>query len=432
MSSAGAGAAAVACESSPDAVVELLRAGLPTYDYNPAKDLSDLIDRVDLVLTGTLLAAQRVEDPGDFEASTRIEVAEARVLSMPDTRLEGIFFADPVLGTDSIWALDTPDPLGERVEFDSGRTRFVAFLHHDTDGEFRIDPQGLHIGCLTGQTQPVIAPLPPGFSGGSADDLTAAIQAIVDPVVPRDEDNFDSIPYRLLAEDVAAGEAWTARRVSIPTDANPAVGDFEYSDPPDEAFFEFVLAESGSCPLGELERLEFDRTTRLLYPVLRDVTSPGTDCTADANPHLIFVAVSRQDLPTGPFAISVSAKGWPALFEPIPFVDGELTRPDAGDLEHPILGDPAELAVGETGILIGYTTHCDASYLWWQVDGRSWVRGDDTSATLPADWIAVERDQEIDLVITRSEPDRIDAVARNAASVVTFVPDIEQEQVGCD
>jgi len=280
-------------------------------------------------------------------------------------------------------------------------------------------------------TQPVFEPLPPGFSGGSADDLAAAIEAIVDPVVPRDEDNFDSIQYRLLAEDIAAGEVWTARRVRVPTDANHAVGEFEYSDPPSEVFFEFVLAESGSCPLGELERLEFDRTTRLLYPVLRDVISPGTVCTADANPHLIFVAVGRRDLPTGPFAISVSGKGWATSFEPIPFVDGELTRPDVGDLEHPILGDPAELAVGETGILIGYTTHCGASYLWWQVDGRSWVSGDGTSATFPADWIAVERDQEIDLVITRSEPDRIDAVARNAETVVTFVPDEGQEELGC-
>ncbi len=252
----------------------------------------------------------------------------------------------------------------------------------------------------------------------------------VNTVVPGDEDNFESVPYRLIAEDVAEGEPYTARRVNDPSDASPGVGDFEYDDPPTEVFFEFVIAESGSCSLGTLDRLEFDRTTRLLYPVLQQLSS-SSDCTADANPHLVFVAVSRRDLPTGPFAISVGAEGWPDIFEPVAFADGELTRPDVASIEHPILRHPAELAVGETGVLVGYTTHCDASYLWWLVDGRSWVRGDSKRGTLPADWIAVERDEQIDLVITRSEPDRIDAVARNAETLVTFIPDPAQEGPGC-
>jgi len=88
VSSEGAGPATVVCGSDPDEVVELLREGLPTYDYNPATDLSNLIDRVDLVLSGTLLAAERVENPGDFEASTRIEVAEAQVLVTNDPELD--------------------------------------------------------------------------------------------------------------------------------------------------------------------------------------------------------------------------------------------------------------------------------------------------------------------------------------------------------
>lgn len=140
--------------------------------------------------------------------------------------------------------------------------------------------------------------------------------------------NLESVPYRLIAEDVAEGEPYTARRVTDTSDASPGVGAFDYDDPPSEVFFEWVLAESSSCPFGSLDRLEFDRTTRLLYPVVQEASSNG-DCTADANPHLVFVAVRPQDLPTGAFAISVGAEGWPNDFEPIAFADGELTRPNA-------------------------------------------------------------------------------------------------------
>ena len=197
--------AGLACETSPDEILSLLTEGLPTHDYEPAEDLADLIAKVDLVLTGTLASAQRVENPSNLEATTRVEVAEFEVLYSSDTRVESNFADDPVLRTDAIWALTEPDPLRERVQFDPARTRFVAFLHYDEDGQFRIDVQGLHVGCTTGQIAAVMEPLPPGFSGESADDLASAVEAIVNPVVPRNETNFDSIPYRLIAEDLAAG-----------------------------------------------------------------------------------------------------------------------------------------------------------------------------------------------------------------------------------
>lgn len=422
-------------EVSP--IVELLQSGLPTYDYDPAPSLAALIEQSEVVVAGTLMSAERVvgvvdEESGD-ESWTLILTAEHEELYAADSSLEELFGADRSFVVNSNWAQrDVIDPLAEPVEFDSAQTRFVAFLRRTQNpaAPWSVLIQGLHVGCGAQQMRSVIEPLPAGLSG-SADEMTEAIVAIVDPQVPRDDANYRSIPYRLLVEDVAAGDPYSVRHIEDSGQVRPEVGDISL-DLENSVVFEFVLAESGTCDLGPLERLEFDRVNRVLYPVLRNVGDQNRDCTSDANPHLILVAVPRRDLPTGEFSIAVSEDGWPGEFMPLTFTAGQLTRVGPEDVDVPILGDPAELAVGETGVLVGYTTHCDTDYLWWIVNDLTWVRSGTGSAEVPADWRAVQRDQAVDLQIRLIAEDMIEAVALGAQSTLSFEPAADQQQIGCD
>ena len=161
-------------------------------------------------------------------------------------------------------------------------------------------------------------------------------QAIIDIVDPAPIFDFIEVPSRVLAEDIAAGEPWSARLVEGISDAHPAVGDFgidedsagkdsidkDIIDADSEVIFEFVMAESGTCPLGPFEALQFDRNSQVLIPVFTEL-DPDRTCTFDANPHLLLVAVAREDLPTVDFAIATST-GLPQGLEPVRFAAGEL------------------------------------------------------------------------------------------------------------
>lgn len=417
-------------------VAGLLQSGMPTYDYDPAPSLEALIQQSDIVITGTLASAVRVDgvdDGSGGESWTLIRTGEHQELYVGDPAVAGEFAADRSFIVSSKWAQrDVADPLAEPVNFEPAQTRFVAFLRRTqiAKAPWSVVIQGLHVGCGSGPVQSVMEPLPID-EPGSADDLTNAVLAIVDPQIQRDEANYESVPYRLLVEDIAIGDPYTVRRVTDFGYLPSQVGDFGV-DLDSEVFFEFVLAESGSCDLGSIERLEFNKTSRILYPVLTQRRPESADCTADANPHLILVAIARSDLPTGAFSIAMSETGWPQEWTPKAFESGELTTPDPDDRELPILGDPSELIIGETGLLIGYTTHCSTDYLWWIVNGLTWVRSDEGSINVPGDWLAVEREQSVDLQITLVAADRIEAVARGAETRLKFAPADPQLMVGCD
>lgn len=301
-------------------LVALLSSGLPTFDFDVSADLEALVEESDLIVQGSLVSVVREDGESETGSRTRI-VGFGDVLFASDPALEEEYFAtESFVVSPSSHDGFGDDPLENLVDLDSGRTRFVAFLFStgQADSPFATLIEGLHVSCTNDDLlQPVIERLP-GQLSGTFDEIVVAVLDIVDPQVPRDEDDFESVAHRLLIEDVPAGEVGLARHVESVEDLRPEVGDVEV-DFDSEVVFEFVVSESGSCPLGPLAGIEFNTVEQLLYPVTEAVERDG-DCTADANPHLIVVAIAKSDLPADDFGLSTTAVVWPPGSEPTNFV----------------------------------------------------------------------------------------------------------------
>ena len=323
---AGAGAEQrpAQCQDAAE-IVDVVTAGLPAFDYDPAPDIESLVAQTDVVITGTLDSVVRIESDAlvsstGFESFTEFRIGESIPYGEVPEAFADSLEAERRFFIGSQWS-GGEDPLGDPVLFDSGRTRFVAFLTATGNDSvpWTFGPQGLHIWCsFDHELQSVIDSIP--VNTAIAPDYFD--QAIIDIVDPAPVFDFIDVPSRLLADDIAAGDPWTARVIEQLSDVNPAVGDFEIDadniDADNEVIFEFVVPESGSCPLGPFETLQFDQNSRVLVPVFAEVDRDG-DCTADANPHLLLVAVARQDLPADDFFITTST-GLPDGLEPVRFV----------------------------------------------------------------------------------------------------------------
>ena len=310
------------CDNSEE-LVDLLQTGLPIFDFDPSPDLATLIERSDLVVTGSLYTAVREEvTEYDEESWTRI-AGEAQVLHASDEAFTEQFLPDPFFVVPSLWPSSDPDPLGNPVVFENGTNRFIGFLVARAPGEpFELLVEGLHVACNGEEDAlPVIADLPPDVSG-SVDDIGIAVLAIVDPAPVRNEGDVTAIEHRLLVEDLTVGEPWTSRLLSEEDVWQIYGDDFELSD--SEVFFEFVLFESGTCPLGALDRIEFDRVSQVLFPIL-EVDDPDRACLGGTGgPHAIAVAIERDQLPTQMFFTDTSQFGnGPDDFEPTPVDIGD-------------------------------------------------------------------------------------------------------------
>jgi hypothetical protein len=138
------------CEHDFERILAALRSGLPTYGYNPAIDLNDLLLRSDLVLTGTVHTIQR-EEIGSFRdlgpsTWTVLSSSNARVLS---SKLERDYPVPTSVRTTSFWAArDEPDPLARPISVEN--LKFVAFLHAGIDqpADWTTDVQCLHVFCV--------------------------------------------------------------------------------------------------------------------------------------------------------------------------------------------------------------------------------------------------------------------------------------------
>ena len=310
------------CEDSQE-LVDLLQTGLPMFDFEPSPDLATLIERSDLVVTGSLNMAVREEVSESVEESWTRIAGEAQVLHASDEAFTEQFLPDPFFVVPSFWPSSDPDPLGNPVVFENGTNRFIGFLVARAPGEpFELLVEGLHVACNGEEDAlPVIADLPPDVSG-SVDDIGIAVLAIVDPAPVRNEGDVTAIEHRLLVEDLTVGEPWTSRLLSEEDVWQIYGDDFELSD--SEVFFEFVLFESGTCPLGALDRIEFDRVSQVLFPIL-EVDDPDRACLGGTGgPHAIAVAIERDQLPTQMFFTDTSQFGnGPDDFEPTPVDIGD-------------------------------------------------------------------------------------------------------------
>lgn len=310
------------CDDTQE-LVSLLESGLPAYDFDPSPDLNALVEISDLVVTGSMYMAVRDDDTGrDGESWTRI-TGDAAILDARNDAIRDQFLADESFIVRSFWASSgEADPLEDPVIFEGGTNRFIAFLGAGSPGEqFEVLVEGLHVACDSqGDSIAVIEGPPPGVSG-SVDDISEAVLAIVDPPPVRNEGDVFAVEHRVLVEDVPIGDPWSSQ-VVVADDVWRAYGnDIELAD--NELYFEFVVAESGSCPLGPLAGVEFDSVSEVLFPVFESDSEPDRSCTADANPHAVVVAMARSNLPAETFSISTTQFGLPQGLEPTPVDVGE-------------------------------------------------------------------------------------------------------------
>ncbi len=116
--------------------IETLRSGLPAYDYQPADDLIDLVDRADAVVVGVIDVVRAGDSTIEFV--------------LADARTWG--------GDTAVTVFETSGTLGGDVSALEGVSA-IAFVHRLDDGGFGTDVQGLHVRCPGGINH-VIEPLP--------------------------------------------------------------------------------------------------------------------------------------------------------------------------------------------------------------------------------------------------------------------------------
>lgn len=144
------------------------------------------------------------------------------------------------------------------------------------------------------------------------------------------------IPSRTLLDGQPSGDTWTVSVVNTPDELDDLWAELEVDldmEPVDFAtsvVIHFGPAASSSCPFGPLLAVRHDPDSGYLYPDLP--VEGGPDCTDDANPHAVVVAIDRADLPDEAFTI------WVANDEPPPGVAGAEIRVEAGELAEPPTG----------------------------------------------------------------------------------------------
>ncbi len=152
-----------------DKIVDLLRSGQPTYDYQPAADLAELVSWADLAVTGSIDAAVRA-GRGD-DSYLAVSVSDVEVLAGAGDVSE--------FGSMAFWASGQgPDPLLDTATFE--RLRFVAMLDRfpEAPGGYAPLVEGLVLGCED-DAIPVrsLAEPPPHADDHSLSELADLIKA---------------------------------------------------------------------------------------------------------------------------------------------------------------------------------------------------------------------------------------------------------------
>ncbi len=176
-----------------DAIIEVLRSGLPTYDYQPAADVKALTAQNDVVVRAELTRAAR--DPGTAPADlgdlglTTVTLASVSVLAGgPSTVVDGF-------ETASQWAVRSEaDPLAEPVTFE--QLEVIAFLssHDDLPSGWTPDIEGWFVACEGGPAKGVIE-TPTFLDLSSLDALEAQIRGVApEETVTTEPAPVDSLP----------------------------------------------------------------------------------------------------------------------------------------------------------------------------------------------------------------------------------------------
>lgn len=245
--------------------------------------------------------------------------------------------------------------------------------------------------------------------------------------------------WRLLADERGAGPGW---RTGIAfDDASLAAlwAEAGLTDEPPSVDFAtevviwFGAVYGSSCPDLRLDDVVVDPVRAIVHA---EIVLPGDQliCTSDANPYAYVVAVERDRLPDGPFAIQLDAADLPSgVRESRTIVEVDLSTPGSvaapGEV-HPDTSAPEPDVLGsgaivEPGVEMPYRldTRCGIGWLG-EVNDVAWQA--ETGGDVPAAW-AEATDPDGTLVVgiemrTRPEP-RITATA--AGESLTYVPSPE-------
>jgi hypothetical protein len=150
-------------------------------------------------------------------------------------------------------------------------------------------------------------------------------------------------PYRtgIAADDEGYARLWD--EVGLTADRPPV-------DLETEVVIWFGAVYGSSCPDLRLDDVVVDRDRALVYAEIVDV-SGQVACTDDANPRAFVVAVERERLPAGAFAIQLRADDPPAgVPEERTLVDADLTQPGAGLPPSAVGPDPSLTEQGPTAV----------------------------------------------------------------------------------
>lgn len=152
-----------------DEIITLLRSGQPTFDYQPAADVAELVGWADLSVAGSIDSVVREVDTDS--SSTTLTVSDVEVLAGDGDVTQ--------FGPMALWAAGQgPDPLSDDVQF-SG-LRFVAMLDQfpTAPGGYAPYVEGLVLGCEDDKV-PVrsLAEPPPDADDLSLSELAEVVRA---------------------------------------------------------------------------------------------------------------------------------------------------------------------------------------------------------------------------------------------------------------
>ncbi len=296
---------------------------------------------------------------------------------------------------------------------------------------------GVSVGILTPEIIEAIAKRLPGepicVEGGDPSTLP--------PPGPQPQEGEG---WRLLADEAPAGDAY---RTGIATDQGSLETLWEgigLETPLPDVDFEteivvwFGAVYGSSCPDIRLDRVVVEGP--LVYADIV-LPNPPVACTDDANPHAYLVALERDRLPAGPFAIQLDSNDPPqGVPEERTVVNVDLSQPgsvagpdDIG--QDPNLPGPQYVESGdfiETGFPQPYqfNVHCGIEWLG-EFNNYSW-RTDDA---IPPDWL--EKGEVFDsgetivvnITLFEGSQPRVEVEANGVA--VTYEP-TNEEIPGCD
>ena len=254
--------------------------------------------------------------------------------------------------------------------------------------------------------------------------------------------------WRLLADQQGAGQPFRTGIASDQTTYQQLWTDIGLAGEPPAVDFEsevvvwFGAVYGSSCPSIRLDDVVVDHPRALVHAEIVLVDPPAA-CTGDANPHAYLVALQRARLPSGRFAIQLTANDPPGGFpEERTVVEADLSRPGAvagPDQVHPDPATPKPFVLEYGSIIEPYIeypyrlfVHCGIEWLGrfndlaWQTDVPA-----DTLDFVPPEWRAlVDRDQMIEVsIVMHTDPKPVIEATANGHTV-TYRPTAE-DPPGC-